>query len=213
MGDVDKESQFKKEFHKLVWNMYIDPQIFEQRWHDLIDRYNLGENKWLTDMFAIRERWAPGYFSTIPMCGLMKTTSRSESSNAFFKCYSNPGNSLVHFMLCFESAMEKQRYTQRVLDNTSEEKTPVMKTHLPIESHARDVYTHSVFKEVQHEIYKSLYGCSQIGSRIEGDVEFCSLQQRDKSYNTVVHVTVCTLFIRVYKTLLLYKYSKHLIFQ
>ncbi|PWA49471.1 FAR1 DNA binding domain, Zinc finger, SWIM-type, MULE transposase domain, FHY3/FAR1 family [Artemisia annua] len=36
MGDVDKDSKFKKEFHKLVWNMYISPQIFEERWHDLI---------------------------------------------------------------------------------------------------------------------------------------------------------------------------------
>ena len=194
MGDVDKDSQFRKEFHKLVWNMYIGPEIFEQRWHALIDRYNLAENKWLTDMFAIRERWAPGYFSTIPMCGLMKTTSRSESSNSFFKCYSNPGNSLVHFMLCFESAMEKQRYTQRVLDNTSEEKTPILKTQLPIESNARDVYTHSVFKEVQHEIEKSLYGCSQIGSRVEGDVDHCSIQHRDKRNNTVVHVTVSIYF-------------------
>nr|GEY19970.1 protein FAR1-related sequence 5-like [Tanacetum cinerariifolium] len=47
------------------------------------------------------------------LCGLMKMTSRSESSNAFFQVYSHHGNSLVHFILCFESAMEKQRFLCR----------------------------------------------------------------------------------------------------
>ncbi|PWA51210.1 FAR1 DNA binding domain-containing protein [Artemisia annua] len=36
MGDVDADSEFRKEFHKLVLNVYIGPEIFEQRWHDLI---------------------------------------------------------------------------------------------------------------------------------------------------------------------------------
>lgn len=190
LGDLDDDSDFRKEFHKLVWNVYIGPEIFEQRWHDLISKYNLSENKWLTDMYAIRERWVPGYFSHLPMCGLMKTTSRSESSNAFFQVYSSPGNSLVHFMMCFESAMEKQRYTQRVLDNTTAEKTPVMFTHLAIERHASEVYTHPIFRDVQHEITKGLYSCAQIGSRLEGSVEYCVIRQRDKRNDTVVDATV-----------------------
>nr|GEU88565.1 protein FAR1-related sequence 5-like [Tanacetum cinerariifolium] len=85
--------------------------------------------------------------SEIPMCGLMKTTSRSESSNAFFQIYSHAGNTLVQFMLCFESAMEKQRYTQRVLDNASSGSNPSMFTELPFEKHASDVYTPAIFRE------------------------------------------------------------------
>ncbi|GKA89263.1 FAR1-related sequence 5-like protein [Tanacetum coccineum] len=190
LGDVDVDSDFRKDFHKLVWNVYITPSVFQERWHALIQKYNLSENKWLSDMYEIRDRWVPGYFSEVPLCGLMKTTSRSESSNAFFQVYSHHGNSLVHFMLCFESAMEKQRYTQRVLDNENAEKTPVMLTKLPIERHACAVYTHSIFRDVQSEICKGLYACSQIGSCSVGGVEECIIRQRDKRRNNVVEAKV-----------------------
>ncbi|GJY38580.1 hypothetical protein Tco_0424944 [Tanacetum coccineum] len=93
-------------------------------------------------------------------------------------------------MLCFESAMEKQRYTQRVLDNTTVEKTPVMLTQLPIEHHACEVYTHSIFRDVQHEIYKGLYACSHIASCSEGGIEYCVIRQKDKRNNTVVDAMV-----------------------
>ncbi|GJZ06465.1 FAR1-related sequence 5-like protein [Tanacetum coccineum] len=147
-GDLAADTNFRKDVHKLVWNVYTGPKVFEQRWDDMITRYNLHENKWLSDMYAIRERWVPGYFKEVPMCGLMKTTSRSESSNSFFQVYSHEGNTLVQFMLCFESAMEKQRYTQRVLDNSSNGSTPSIFTELPIEKHACAVYTPSIFREI-----------------------------------------------------------------
>nr|GEY48282.1 FAR1 DNA binding domain-containing protein [Tanacetum cinerariifolium] len=113
LDDVDVDSDFRKDFHKLVWNVYVIPSRFQERWHALIHKYNLSENKWLSDMYEIRDRWVPGYFSKVPLCGLMKTTSLLESSNAFF-----------------------QRYTQRMLDNENAEKNPVMLTKLPIKRHA-----------------------------------------------------------------------------
>nr|GEZ82155.1 protein FAR1-related sequence 5-like [Tanacetum cinerariifolium] len=141
-------------------------------------------------MYAIRDRWIPGYFKEYPMCGLMKTTFRSESSNAFFQIFSHKGNTFIQFMLCFESAMEKQKYTQRVLDNNTKGENPSILTKLPIEKHACDVYTHSIFREVQHEICKGLYACSQISSHSEGNVETCIIRQTDKRSKTVIEATV-----------------------
>nr|GEY99932.1 protein FAR1-related sequence 5-like [Tanacetum cinerariifolium] len=63
------------------YNMY---KVYSEK-----GRYNFQDNKWLSDMYAIRDRWIPGYFKEYPMCGLMKTTSRSESSNAFFQFFSH----------------------------------------------------------------------------------------------------------------------------
>ncbi|GJV72972.1 FAR1-related sequence 5-like protein [Tanacetum coccineum] len=147
-GDVENDSEFKKLFHKLIWNVHIGPEEFEQRWHALIGMFNLSANSWLSEMFEIRDRWIPGYFKDLPMCCLMKTTSRSESSNAFFRIHSHQGNMLVQFMLCFEAAMEKQRYTQRIADNRTFESTPVMFTALAIERFACQVYSRSIFREV-----------------------------------------------------------------
>ncbi|GJY40007.1 FAR1 DNA binding domain-containing protein [Tanacetum coccineum] len=57
LGDVDVDSDFRKNFHKLIWNVYITPSVFEERWHALIQKYNLSENKWLSDMYEIRDSY------------------------------------------------------------------------------------------------------------------------------------------------------------
>nr|GEY06335.1 hypothetical protein [Tanacetum cinerariifolium] len=138
-SDFENDSEFKKRFHKLIWNVHLGPKEFEQRWHTLIGMFNLADNNWLSEMFEIRDRWILAYFKDFPMCCLMKTTSHFKSSNAFIRIHSHHGNMLVQFMLCFEAAIEKQRYTQRIADNHTFESTPVMFTALPIERHACQV--------------------------------------------------------------------------
>ncbi|XP_076890398.1 protein FAR1-RELATED SEQUENCE 5-like [Bidens hawaiensis] len=160
-GEIQVNEEIRCRVNKLVWNVFIKPETFESRWHDLINEFNLSENKWLKDMFAIRESWVPAYFRDIPMCCLMKTTSRSESCNSQFKVYSSPGNNLVQFMNCFEMALNAQRHVQRELQNDTTTKTPPLETRLPIERHASYVYTITIFKEVQKEIAKGLYHCAR----------------------------------------------------
>ncbi|GJY26554.1 FAR1-related sequence 5-like protein [Tanacetum coccineum] len=189
-GDVENDLEFKKYFHKLIWNVHIGPEEFEQRWHSLIAMFNLADNNWLSEMFEIRDRWIPAYFKDLPMCCLMKTTSRSESSNAFFRIHSHHGNMLVQFMLCFEAAMEKQRYTQRIADNRAFDSTPVMFTALPIERHACQVYSRSIFREVQKEIFKGLHYCSQISANSQDGSKVCVIRQTNKSNETVLNVKV-----------------------
>nr|GEX04292.1 protein FAR1-related sequence 5-like [Tanacetum cinerariifolium] len=38
LGDLDADTKFRKDFHKLVWNVYIGPEVFKQRWDDMITR-------------------------------------------------------------------------------------------------------------------------------------------------------------------------------
>ncbi|GJZ79520.1 regulation of nuclear pre-mRNA domain-containing protein 1B [Tanacetum coccineum] len=58
----------------------------------------------------------PAYFIDSSLYGLMRTTSRSESENSFFKSFTSPGATLVSFMMSYESAMERKRYRQETLD-------------------------------------------------------------------------------------------------
>lgn len=141
--------------------MNLEPWDFENKWAKLLDDYNLKENKWLSDMFQIRERWIPAYFKDMQLCGLMRTTSRSESENSFFSNFSSKGSTLVNFMICFETAMERQRYKQEELDYTTMNTNPKYKTRLQIERHASKVYTRAIFLLVQTEIDASVWLCSQ----------------------------------------------------
>nr|GEX41669.1 protein FAR1-related sequence 5-like [Tanacetum cinerariifolium] len=37
---------FRRRLHNLVWSLYIDPDEFENKWHVLIEEFDLKENKW-----------------------------------------------------------------------------------------------------------------------------------------------------------------------
>ncbi|XP_021985955.1 protein FAR1-RELATED SEQUENCE 5-like [Helianthus annuus] len=157
-GDVLQNSNLRVRIHKLVWNVFVIPATFEKRWELSMNDCNLQHHKWLCDMFSIRDQWVPCYFRDILMFCLMKT-SRCESSNALFKVYSSASNTLVQFMLCFDMAIDGQRYRQRVFEHKTDSTSPVLSTLLHIEAHATLVYTRSIFNEVQKEISKALLSC------------------------------------------------------
>ncbi|GJU57278.1 nucleotide-binding alpha-beta plait domain-containing protein [Tanacetum coccineum] len=76
--------------HLCMWHIMmklgtkISPKVFEREWERMINEFELGENKWLGDMFDLRESWIHAYLRDVHMDGLMHTTSRSESKNHFF---------------------------------------------------------------------------------------------------------------------------------
>ncbi|XP_076948841.1 protein FAR1-RELATED SEQUENCE 5-like [Bidens hawaiensis] len=179
-GEIQVNEEIRCRVNKLVWNVFIKPESFESRWHDLIDEFNLSENKWLKDMFAIRKSWVPAYFRELPMCCLMKTTSRCESSNSQFKVYSSLGNNLVQFMNCFEMALNAQRNVQRKLQNDTTTQTPRLETPLPIERHTSYVYTITIFKEVQKEITRGLYHYARTCLESEDGLNIQFINHKDK---------------------------------
>ncbi|KAK9075528.1 hypothetical protein SSX86_003852 [Deinandra increscens subsp. villosa] len=150
---------YMNKFHKLVWNVYIKPETFEERWKSLMERYNLQDHNWLGKMYQKRRKWVPGYFRHLPMCCLMKTTSVCESTNHLFKVNSSPTNNLVQFLLCFDSILDGQRYQQRSLEVRTEATVPKFKCESVIERHAARIYTRDVFKDVQNEISCSEKTC------------------------------------------------------
>ncbi|GKB99767.1 FAR1-related sequence 5-like protein [Tanacetum coccineum] len=99
---IYNETDFKECFDKIVWNMFIEPLKFEEKWAKLIEDFGLQNHKWMTKIFNIREIWILAYFVDSPLFGLMRTTSRSESENSFFKSFTNPGETLVSFMMSYE---------------------------------------------------------------------------------------------------------------
>lgn len=89
--------------------MHIDPEEFEVKWNELMDCYGLRGESWWEEMFSIRESWVLAYYKDSPISGLMKTTSRPESINAFFRVYAKFWDDLVFFISMFDDAIDKQR--------------------------------------------------------------------------------------------------------
>ncbi|GJZ91742.1 FAR1-related sequence 5-like protein [Tanacetum coccineum] len=179
--EIYDETNFKERFDKIVWNMFIEPLKFEEKWSELIEDFGLQSHKWLTKMFNLREIWIPAYFIDSPLYGLMRTTSRSESENSFFKSFTSPGATLVSFMMSYESAMERQRYRQEALDFKTIEAAPKCETKLAIELHAARVYTRTIFLLVQTEINEGCWNCTIQDLKIDEGCETVII--RDKKPN------------------------------
>ena len=168
---------FRRRLHRLVWSLYIGPDEFERQWLDLINEFNLQENKWLSDMFEIRERWIPAYFKDVELCGLMRTTSRSESENQFFQNFTSKGSTLLNFMMGFESAMERQRHCQEVLDEQTLNKVPRFKTKLQMERNALKFYTKTIFLLIQEEMNHAVYDCHQTSEEEVDGIEVITIKE------------------------------------
>lgn len=150
-----------------------------------MEEFNLKENKWLSDMYNIRQRWIPAYFKDVELCGLMRTTSRSESENSFFSNFTRGGSTLLNFMMSFEAAMERQRYKQEILDDSTTQKIPRFKTRLPIERHAQKKYTKTMFLLIQEELVSAVYDCHQISEVLENGIETVTIKEmREIKVNT-----------------------------
>lgn len=154
-----KETNFLKDFTKIVWNVHMDPDEFESRWMQIMEDYGLSTDSWFKDLYSIRKSWIPAFFKDMPMSGLMKTTSRSESINAFFNVYAAFHNNLVIFLQSFDMAIELQRSSHCEEEVKTKSTVPRMVSTRRLESHAAKVYTRNIFFEVQKEITKAVWYC------------------------------------------------------
>ncbi|XP_052623761.1 protein FAR1-RELATED SEQUENCE 5-like [Lactuca sativa] len=153
--DLFKNKDFKKRFNKLVWNMHIKPDEFEKKWDLIINEFDLKDKRWFNDMFELRDKWIPVYFSDTRMSGLMKTTLRSESMNSFFNTYSQSGNLLLHFMMNYDTTIQKQRNTQQELDHQTKKAVYKFISPRSIEKHAAKVYTRDI--EINRSVNQAYY--------------------------------------------------------
>ncbi|GJV30413.1 putative reverse transcriptase domain-containing protein, partial [Tanacetum coccineum] len=134
----------------------------------MIEDFKLDDNKWLQDMFDIRESWIPAFLHDELMSGLMRTTSRLESENHFFGKWTSPHLTLMEFLSHYDTAIMYQRYIEHKNDHDLRYKNSKLKTDklrkwdLQMEKEASTFYTRTVFFDVQDEIYASYSHCMSV---------------------------------------------------
>ncbi|XP_056695089.1 protein FAR-RED IMPAIRED RESPONSE 1-like [Spinacia oleracea] len=195
--DLAPDYDFLQEICKVVWSVEIEPAEFEERWAKVISEFKLENHDWLLQIYDKREMWIPAYFRDLFLCGIMRTTSRSESENNFYTKFANPHLTLVEFYMRFESALDAQRHTQGENDNSSKHKHPECKTCSAIEKFASEVYTTTVFYEFQDEVESALFSCGLDGFKKEFGLEVytigegCRVRKFDVLFNVETFDTSC----------------------
>ncbi|XP_052624911.1 protein FAR1-RELATED SEQUENCE 5-like [Lactuca sativa] len=185
-GEIAKNSDFKKRFNSLIWNAKINELEFEAGWDSMITEFHLEDNTWLRKMFGLRRLWIPAFFKNVPLFGLMRTTSLSESQNWSFQNTTLYGSYIVNFLMTFDLVMERQRHTQNSSDFTTTTTFPKNITYLPYEPHATKVYTRRIFYQVQEEIFESEKSCFiiKVVTNSSDGVDMFDVLERKKSVST-----------------------------
>ncbi|XP_040994325.1 protein FAR1-RELATED SEQUENCE 1-like [Juglans microcarpa x Juglans regia] len=88
---------------------------FEEKWGQLIHKYDFIDNAWLQGLYTERSFWVPVYLKGVFWAG-MSTTQRSESMNAFFDGYVHSGTTLKEFVDQFDNALKKKVEAETTAD-------------------------------------------------------------------------------------------------
>ncbi|OMP11666.1 Zinc finger, PMZ-type [Corchorus olitorius] len=145
---------FQVEFDKCV-NKSETPEEFESAWQLLVDKYNLRGNEWLQSLYIDRKLWVSTYVRDTFFAG-MYTTQQSKSVNSLFDGYVHAGTTLQDFAEQYEKALNDRSEKEARAEFETFYTKPVLKTPLPIEKQAAEVYTRKLFSVFQDEIYESL---------------------------------------------------------
>ena len=62
--------------------MWGNPEEFEKVWHEMVEKLDLNENRWVTEIYGKCKRWVKAYLCG-NFFGVMRSTQRCESMNAY----------------------------------------------------------------------------------------------------------------------------------
>ncbi|XP_074297957.1 protein FAR1-RELATED SEQUENCE 5-like [Silene latifolia] len=155
--------EFLKKLNDIIWDDDLEATEFDIGCSALMETHGLVNDDWFTETFSKRKQWVMAHCRDLNMGAVMRTTQRSESTNSYFKRFEQKLGTIVEFWMRFESAMDQQRHTQEKIDNDNRHSSPKIATHVPLECHRAEVYTHASFKEFQEEVKYSIDTCKTGG--------------------------------------------------
>ncbi|KAL4638866.1 hypothetical protein ACB092_03G177800 [Castanea dentata] len=115
-------------------------------------KYDVRENKWLIDLFKLKEKWAQAYVKRTFTAG-MKTTQLSESFNADLKDCLRTDLNIVEFFTHFERVVNQKWDKELEAKYNSRHKFPRLKLKSsPMLNQVATVYTPTLFDLFQTEV-------------------------------------------------------------
>ncbi|XP_024161494.1 protein FAR1-RELATED SEQUENCE 5-like [Rosa chinensis] len=110
IGSYLGNPEFKKQFNHCLHGCTTEIE-FQVSWDDLISRYNVGDNTWLTKLYSLKEKWCPAFSRDI-FSAKIRSTQRSESTNNVFHQISTNIMELIEFVHHYEKKIEEMRLAE-----------------------------------------------------------------------------------------------------
>ncbi|XP_075089661.1 protein FAR1-RELATED SEQUENCE 5-like isoform X2 [Nicotiana tabacum] len=145
---------FPSDFSKLLY-YYEYEDDFLNAWEEMLEKYDLKDNSWSKNTFAIREKWSMTYGRNIFSAG-MRSTQLSESFNGSLRGYLKSDLDIVQFFKHFQRVVDDKRANENKSNFDMTQRIFVLKVKLPLLIHVREIYTATIFDLFEKEWEKSL---------------------------------------------------------
>jgi hypothetical protein len=149
-GYMSTREGMEEEMTRIIMDS-LTVEEFENKWNNMIVKYDASSNKHLPLMWKCREQWVPVYFKQI-FCPFIRTTGRSEGMNSVFKDYVKRKDTIETFLIQYDLFQETVVETENEDRFLSIGLEPVYWGHSRIERHASKLYTRGIFFKFQNEL-------------------------------------------------------------
>ena len=143
------DNKFLPDFKKCVYEDRSETYFIE-KWHELLVKYNLENNSWMTNLYALRAKWAAVYRDSFTAD--MNSTQRSEGMNNVFKKRFHRKLGLSELLVECEKVSDSLHANELDADFKSRRKNLVVFIpNLPMLNTAAESYTSRMYSEFEEE--------------------------------------------------------------
>ncbi|XP_048136611.1 protein FAR-RED IMPAIRED RESPONSE 1-like [Rhodamnia argentea] len=156
IAHLPRSSGFRdKYWHKLLYQCESELEM-ENIWKAMCHEWNLGDNKWLDNLYWLHHKWCPT-FGRVTFSAGIRSTQRSESTNSVFQDVACKTITLSEFVSHYEKQAEKMRNAE-VTDyfECARGRPQIMVANSGILKHAAHVYTHVIYRKFQAEFLHAM---------------------------------------------------------
>lgn len=147
---IKENENFILKLEKCIYRSWT-ADVFEKRWHKLVERFELSDNELIQSLYEDRTKWAPSLMRGTLLAG-MSTIQRSDSVNSYFDKYVHKKTAVQEFVKQYEVIVQDRYEEEAKADSDTWNKQHTLKSPSPFEKQAAGVYTHAVFKKFQIEV-------------------------------------------------------------
>nr|XP_027122185.1 protein FAR-RED IMPAIRED RESPONSE 1-like [Coffea arabica] len=104
---------------------FEEMEQFNRVWEAMVKKHNLKNNKWLSGLYRIRDKWARCMMKERWTSG-MRSTQLSESLNAAIKNHLKLDHDLVQFFRHFNPVVDEKRHNELIAEYEMRQKLPMV---------------------------------------------------------------------------------------
>ncbi|KAK9268942.1 hypothetical protein L1049_000708 [Liquidambar formosana] len=155
LSNLYENPDFKTQFNKCLQGCHTETE-FQSTWDDLIEGFNLSDNRWLKTLYDLRIKWCK-VFSPDTFTGKITSSQRTESTYSVFHSMSSKRMNLTQFVCQYEEIVRQFRSDELKEDFCCNQGAPPkVVSNSGILNCAADVYTHKIYKLFESEFVASL---------------------------------------------------------